>query len=92
MLSIKPGTLSVYKRNATPKKNSVSSMHINKSISSRNVGDTHVWHVEYILQAMWKELSISVSSPMKYKKIIHMTKNTMNTVLIVLFSPRIQYM
>jgi hypothetical protein len=43
-------------------------MHINKSISSRNVGDTHVWHVEYILQAMWKELSISVSSPMKYKK------------------------
>jgi hypothetical protein len=50
--------------------------------------------VEYILQAMWKQLSVSVSvsSPMKYKKLIHMTKNTMNTVLIVLFLPRIQYM
>ncbi len=30
--------------------------------------ETHVWHVEYILQAMWKQLSISVSSPMKYQK------------------------
>ncbi len=54
--------------------------------------ETHVWHVEYILQATWKQLSISVSSPMKYTKLIHMTKTTMNTVLIVLFSPRIQYM